>query len=1371
MRNLKKILALVLALVMSMSLMATANAFTDDANVDATYDEAVTVLSNLKVFQGYDDGSFQPKGSITRAEVAAIIYRIATGDVTDSQVGIYADYNKFDDVKSTSWYAGYVNYCANAEYIKGYDAKTFGPNDPVTGYQALAMILRAVGYDKNGEFTGSNWQVQTASVGKQLHITDKVSAGTLGTAATREVVAEILFRSILVPQVTYTPALGYQSIGVATNANVWTGWFVDNASIGAETFGLAQTTGEITATNRKTGTTTLTPVVTRGNNDNVLDTANRADVINTDGNWENIGYVAYVYTVPTAGAKTLTAVSDVTVTGESMGVSTNGTTVQNLTSASSTSYIATVQNVRYYYNGVECTTNVDIKAAVDASQRVGVKVDIIDNDNGQLGEVIVITEYTTAYVSGIANTNNTGTQAVTYNAYNLTTADGSTRLSVAVKDTDLVCADTLTVGDLVTYVKYADDYYVVKAPLTTNTFTRINYNTVGSNNAISYVIGGTEYLVATWDVKENDVSVAKANLNSNNLSVNFNVYTDPYGHIIYAAPVAANVSYLYVLANDHTVATTGKTNAKVVNTDGTIGDINIAKVPTGFYYANGEVAVNALRGRMFAYTVNTDGSYNLTGVCYINDPASYTKGTSTIYGAANLGVNTVTVVVDVRNVGINSTSATVYTGYGEIPSFAEGKLHYVTDANGWVKFAFLDDYKSLADEFIVYKTSYNYTEKVDGTQYYYLDVMKDGVKTENYQLTGAEYAEVVKYGVGVYSFKMNGELNEYTAFPEDWTPVIWQNGSIKTADGTYYTYDNTNVKFNVLNITTGTVNDYVMEYGKNYHAYLVKSNTAVKEIYIVVGNVAENAPVYATEGQYKDNGTYYYAVANGYVTNVLGFVADATAVPTVTLNGEKLTWASPLSATQFTAALSYEEWSNLPENSRFEVTPAPSNEIAVNNKLSFSDEVQYVAVTAKADGYQVITVYSQSKGAGEITESYTFTIYFAPAETGAVLTSKDGKVATIDQATKGIKVENPNLSINEFVANFEVSKNADVEWTFWNAQGVVDEKDYFQTMENVSKFTAVVTAQDGTTATYMDKASADVKALDDAKDAAEKALTEYVGKVEASTDPQVKDVTAEDLAAVLRQEIAEMKKLTKVEDVKAYVKEDAPYGDGIRNIWKAACDIQDVKDATAAETATVKTYEELTTAINNPQIKTIVLANDIALKARITINTGVTLDGAHYTLTAPKYLNSSATHARDKGAILVSGGTVKNLKVDGPNTFVVGWDEGEYGIKVYTAGSVLENVTVTGANAGIQIAADTTLKGTINVSGNEWGGIEVKDDATLTLEDAALVNTTETHNQPTVWIDNGETGTVVDNGKLTPAKVTVEGEEKQYFYVDAANAD
>ena len=210
MRNLKKILALVLALVMSMSLLATANAFSDDKDIDATYNEAVSVLSGLKVFEGYEDGSFKPKGSITRAEVAAIIYRIVTGDVEDKQVKLYADYNKFTDVKSSSWYAGYVNYCANAELVKGRDGKTFDPQGKVTGYEALAMILRAVGYDKNGEFTGASWQVQTAAVAKSLGITNNIIPGTLGTAASRETVAEILFRAILVPTVEYTPAFGYK---------------------------------------------------------------------------------------------------------------------------------------------------------------------------------------------------------------------------------------------------------------------------------------------------------------------------------------------------------------------------------------------------------------------------------------------------------------------------------------------------------------------------------------------------------------------------------------------------------------------------------------------------------------------------------------------------------------------------------------------------------------------------------------------------------------------------------------------------------------------------------------------------------------------------------------------------------------------------------------------------------------------------------------------------------------------------------------------------------------------------------------------------------------------------------------------------------
>ena len=140
----KKLLALVLALVMTLSLAVVGSnaAFKDADKVNETYSEAVNVLSGMKVFQGYTDGSFQPTGDITRAEVAAIVYRLYTGDVTDKQASLYATYNKFSDMDGAAWAKGYIGYCANAGLIKGYDDKTFGPADKVTGYQALAMILR-----------------------------------------------------------------------------------------------------------------------------------------------------------------------------------------------------------------------------------------------------------------------------------------------------------------------------------------------------------------------------------------------------------------------------------------------------------------------------------------------------------------------------------------------------------------------------------------------------------------------------------------------------------------------------------------------------------------------------------------------------------------------------------------------------------------------------------------------------------------------------------------------------------------------------------------------------------------------------------------------------------------------------------------------------------------------------------------------------------------------------------------------------------------------------------------------------------------------------------------------------------------------------
>ena len=235
----KKLLAMVLALVMTLSLAVSANAaFKDADKVSDTYEEAVAVLNGMGVFKGYEDGSFQPQGDITRAEVAAIVYRVYTQDVKDAKASLYATYNKFSDMTGAGWAAGYIGYCANAELVKGYPNGTFQPSGKVTGYEVLAMILRAIGYDKNGEFSGADWALHVAQTAQQAHVLDNVKGVDLNAPATRELVAELLFRAIAdAPMVTYTAAFGYQTVSFS-GSKADSKLFKDNETLGHKNFKL-----------------------------------------------------------------------------------------------------------------------------------------------------------------------------------------------------------------------------------------------------------------------------------------------------------------------------------------------------------------------------------------------------------------------------------------------------------------------------------------------------------------------------------------------------------------------------------------------------------------------------------------------------------------------------------------------------------------------------------------------------------------------------------------------------------------------------------------------------------------------------------------------------------------------------------------------------------------------------------------------------------------------------------------------------------------------------------------------------------------------------------------------------------------------------
>ena len=186
----KKFLSMVLALVMAMSLVtvsAGAKDFTDSEKLSGNvYEEAVNVMSEMGIIDGYADGSFQPQGTLTRGAAAKIIACMMLGKTTAESLGTQAA--PFKDVPVGSTFAGYIAYCSEAGIIDGYSDGTFRPGNTLTGFAFLKMLLTALGYDSTveGFANNANWTVNVAGRAIEAGLT-KGNEGFVGTkAATRE---------------------------------------------------------------------------------------------------------------------------------------------------------------------------------------------------------------------------------------------------------------------------------------------------------------------------------------------------------------------------------------------------------------------------------------------------------------------------------------------------------------------------------------------------------------------------------------------------------------------------------------------------------------------------------------------------------------------------------------------------------------------------------------------------------------------------------------------------------------------------------------------------------------------------------------------------------------------------------------------------------------------------------------------------------------------------------------------------------------------------------------------------------------------------------------------------------------------------------
>ena len=202
----KKFLSLVLALVMTMSLVtvsAGAKDFTDNSKIN--YKEAVDVMSAAKVIDGYAEGDFRPANTLTRGAAAKIICNLILGPTTAE--ALVADAAPYSDVPTTNNFAGYIAYCAKARIISGYADGTFRPAATLSGYAFMKMLLGALGYDATAEgYTGNNWSIQVAkrALSANVDLADGLNGDFNGVkAVTREEACLYAFNTLKATMVEY----------------------------------------------------------------------------------------------------------------------------------------------------------------------------------------------------------------------------------------------------------------------------------------------------------------------------------------------------------------------------------------------------------------------------------------------------------------------------------------------------------------------------------------------------------------------------------------------------------------------------------------------------------------------------------------------------------------------------------------------------------------------------------------------------------------------------------------------------------------------------------------------------------------------------------------------------------------------------------------------------------------------------------------------------------------------------------------------------------------------------------------------------------------------------------------------------------------
>lgn len=200
MRNLKRALCMALSAVMLLGMMVIASAATFTDGDTVVHTEAVDTMTALKIINGMPDGSFNPTGTVTRAQMAKMIC-IALNGGRDPQLGTTT--TSYTDTVG-NWAAGYIEYCTNLGIVAGRGNGIFDPNGTVTGTEAAKMLLVAIGYDASAEgFTGASWAINVNVRANQKDLFDELATLNPSAGLSRDNAAQMVYNAISALMVKY----------------------------------------------------------------------------------------------------------------------------------------------------------------------------------------------------------------------------------------------------------------------------------------------------------------------------------------------------------------------------------------------------------------------------------------------------------------------------------------------------------------------------------------------------------------------------------------------------------------------------------------------------------------------------------------------------------------------------------------------------------------------------------------------------------------------------------------------------------------------------------------------------------------------------------------------------------------------------------------------------------------------------------------------------------------------------------------------------------------------------------------------------------------------------------------------------------------